>query len=330
MTVAAPARELRMVEALREALAEEMARDERVIVFGEDVGVYGGVFKVTDGLQARFGRDRVRDAPISELTIVGMALGAALQGLRPVPEIMYMDFFPLAMDQVVNNICHLRYVYGGQVKVPLVIRTQGGAGANATAQHSKSLEAWFMHTPGIKIAMPSTPADAKGLLKTAIRDDNPVIFIEHKLLYQVKGPVPEGEHLLPFGVADVKRPGRDVTAIATSRMVHEALAAADELSKEGIEVEVVDPRTLAPLDLDTLAASVRKTRRVAVVHESWRNVGIGAEIAARLGEECFDVLDAPVKRIAGLDVPIPFSEALEPLVIPNRSTIAAALRELAS
>lgn len=320
-------RNIYMVHALKEALTEEMTRDDSVIAFGEDVGRYGGVFKVTEGLQGQFGRDRVRDTPISEEAIVGMAMGAAMMGLRPVAEIMFMDFFPLAMCQIVNNICHAHYIYGGQVTVPLVIRTQGGAGASATAQHSKSLEAWFMHVPGIYVVMPSTPYDAKGLLKSAIRNDNPVVFIEHKLLYGVRGEVPEEDYTIPLGVADVKRQGKDVTVVATSRMVHEALAAAEQLEGDGIDVEVVDPRCLVPLDVETLVRSVRKTHRAIVVHESWRNCGIGAEIAATLAESCYDILEAPVKRVAGLDVPIPFSETLEPLVMPNRNTIAEAVKE---
>lgn len=321
-------RDIYTVDALREALVEEMERDQNVVVFGEDVGRYGGVFKVTAGLQEQFGSVRVRDTPICEETIVGMAMGAAIMGLRPVAEIMFIDFIGLAMDQIVNNISHARYVYGGQVTLPLVVRTQEGAGANATAQHSKSLEAWLCHVPGIAVVMPSTAADAKGLLKSSIRDDNPVFFIEHKLLYQVKGLIPDGEHLVSLGKADVKRAGSDVTVIATGRMVIEALAAADKLEREGIGVEVVDPRTLKPLDVEVMAESVAKTGRALVVHEAWLTCGIGAELVARLTELCFDELDGPIARLCGMDVPIPFSEALEPLVIPNRVTIADSLRRL--
>jgi pyruvate/2-oxoglutarate/acetoin dehydrogenase E1 component len=321
-------RTIRTVEALRDALGEEMDRDPNVVVYGEDVGRYGGVFKVTEGLRARFGAARVRDTPICEETLVGMAMGAAMMGLRPVAELMYMDFLGLAMDQIVNNIAQARYVYGGQVKLPLVVRMTSGAGANATAQHSKSLEAWLCHVPGIKVVMASTTADAKGLLKAAIREDNPVFFIEHKLLYQVKGEVPDGDHLVAIGSAHVRRQGSDVTIVATGRMANEAIGAAELLERERVSVEVVDPRTLRPLDIETLADSVRRTGRALVVHESWRTGGIGAEIAAELSERCFDDLEAPVTRLGGLDVPIPFSEQLEPLVIPNVASIANAVREL--
>jgi pyruvate/2-oxoglutarate/acetoin dehydrogenase E1 component len=241
---------------------------------------------------------------------------------------MFMDFIGLAMDQIVNNIAHARYVYGGQVTLPLVVRTPAGAGANATAQHSKSLEAWLCHTPGIKVVMPSSAADAKGLLKASIRDEGPVFFIEHKLLYHVKGPVPDDEHVLPIGTAEVKRSGNDVSVIATGKMVNEALAAAEVLARDRIDIEVVDPRTLRPLDINTLAASVEKTGRALVVHESWRTGGIGAEIVAQLTEQCFDSLDGPIVRLGGLDVPIPFSEELEPLVIPHGADIVDAVHSL--
>jgi pyruvate/2-oxoglutarate/acetoin dehydrogenase E1 component len=314
------------VDALREALVEEMERDPSVVVYGEDVGRYGGVFKVTEGLQDRFGVSRVRDTPICEEALVGMAMGASMMGLRPVVEIMFMDFIGLAMDQVVNNISHARYVYGGQVTLPLVIRTPGGAGASASAQHSKSLEAWLCHVPGVKVVMPSSAGDAKGLLKAAIRDDDPVFFVEHKLLYSVKGAVPDEEGVTPLGTAEVKRVGTDFTIIATGKMVDDSLAAAEELGREGVSVEVVDPRTLRPLDTETLAESVGKTGRALVVHEAWVTGGIGAEIVARVTERCFDALDAPMTRLGGMDVPIPFSEALEPLVIPNPQTIAQSIR----
>lgn len=314
--------------ALRDALREEMAGDESVIVFGEDVGCYGGVFKVTEGLQARFGAARIRDTPIAEEAIVGLAMGASLHGIRPVAEIQFMDFIGLAMDQIVNNLSQAWYVYGEQFSLPLVVRTSVGAGANATAQHSKSLEAWLCHVPGVKVAMPSNAADGKGLLKSAIRDDNPVFFLEHKLLYGLRGEVPEGDVTVPIGVADVKRAGSDATLVATGRMVLEALRAANSLEQDGVSVEVVDPRTLKPLDFDTIAASVRKTGRLLVVQESWPMCSVASEIAARAAEVCFDDLEAPVKRLTGLDLPIPFSETLEPQVLPNATSIVAAVRGL--
>ena len=269
-------REILYREALNEALREEMGRDERVFVVGEDVAdPFGGVYKVTVGLSDVFGTDRVRNTPLSEVAIMGATLGSALTGMRPVAELMYVDFTAVCMDQIVNQIAKLRYMTGGQAVLPLVIRTQGGAGRSSAAQHAQSLEAWFVHTPGLKVVMPSTPEDAKGLLKTSIRDDNPVLFIEHKLLYNEKGPVPEEEYTIPLGVADVKRSGKDVTVIATSRMVLRSLNAAEQLEEEGISVEVVDPRTLVPLDEETLLESVRKTNRVVIVHEACRRGGVG-------------------------------------------------------
>lgn len=316
-------------DALREALREEMLRDKAVFLLGEDIGRYWeGAFKVTKGLAEEFGDERVRDTPISESAIIGVAAGAAITGMRPVAEIMFGDLSALAMDQIANQVAKLRYMFGGQAKVPLVIRTPFGAGVNIAAHHSQSLEAWFMHVPGLKIAMPSTPYDAKGLLKTAIRDDNPVMFFEHKLLYTMTGPVPEEEYLVPFGVADVKRRGDDVTIVATLYMVHKAIAAAKELSKQGISAEVVDPRTLVPLDKQAIIDSVKKTGRIVIVTEDCKTAGVSAEIAAIVAEEAIDYLDAPVKRVAELDTPIPFSPSLERFVIPNENRIIEAVKEV--
>jgi len=321
-------RQLFFNAALREALVEEMTADDRVIVMGEDVAVYGGVYKVSHGLLERFGPERVRDTPISEAAIVGAGVGAAIQGLRPVVEIMYADFMPIAMDQIVNQAALMYFVSGGTVHVPLVIRTQGGSGSYAGPQHSKSLESWFTHVPGLKVVAPSTPAEAKGLLRTAIRDDNPVVFCEHKLLYRTIGPVPEEECLIPLGQAKVKRAGSDVTIVAWSRMVLEALKAAEELTMEGLEAEVVDLRSLCPLDDETVFGSVRRTHRALVVQEAWRTNGFGAEVASRVQENCFDELDGPVLRVAGQDAPIPFSPALEKKAAPSAADIVAAVRRM--
>jgi len=319
-------REIRYREAVSEALREEMRRDERIVLLGEDIGVYGGVFKVTSGFLEEFGETRVLDTPISEGGIVGCAAGAAMLGLRPVVEIMYADFLTLAMDQLANHAALLPFVYGDQITLPFVLRTQGGAGASAGAQHSKSLEAWVAHIPGLRVAMPATPADAKGLLKTALREMEPTVIFEHKLLYNTKGPVPDGDHVTPLGSAVIRRPGRDVTIVATSRMVLEALAAAEALAAEGIEAEVVDPRTLRPLDTATILESVSRTHRAFVVYEAWRTGGFGAEIAAVIAEEGFDYLDAPVRRLGGRDLPIPYSPPLGAAVIPTRDSIAAQVR----
>lgn len=319
-------RELRYAEALREALQHEMRRDPSVLVFGEDVAAYGGVFKVTRDLLAEFGPARVRDTPIAEQAICGLAIGAAMMGLRPVAEIMYVDFLPLCLDQLVNQASVLPWIWNGRVRLPFVLRTQGGVGAGAAAQHSKSLEAWVAHIPGLKVVMPATPADAKGLLTAAIRDPDPVVFIEHKALYNTRGPVPEGEHLVPIGPAAVRRPGRDVTLVASSRMVLEALRAAELLAAQGIEAEVIDLRTLRPLDVQTLVGSVRRTHRAVVVNEGWRFAGFGAELAATIAEQAFAWLDAPVQRLAAADRPIPFAEPLERASIPDAARIAAAAR----
>ncbi|MFB0501134.1 MAG: alpha-ketoacid dehydrogenase subunit beta [Candidatus Bathyarchaeia archaeon] len=322
-------REMTYRDALREALKEEMFRDEKVFVLGEDVGRYWkGAFKVTKGLAEEFGDERVRDTPISESAIIGVATGAAITGMRPVAEIMFGDLSALAMDQIANQAAKLRYMFGGQTKVPLVIRMPFGAGVNIAAHHSQSLEAWFLHVPGLKIVMPSTPYDAKGLLKTAIRDGNPVMFFEHKLLYSVKGPVPEEEYTVPFGVADVKREGEDITIFATLYMVHKSLAAAEELSKQGISAEVVDPKTLVPLDKQAIVNSVKKTGRIVIVTEDCKTGGVSAEIAAVVAEEAIDYLDAPVKRVAEPDTPIPFSPPLEKFVIPDENRIIKAVREI--
>ena len=316
-------------EALRQALREEMRRDPAVFLLGEDIGRYwGGAFKVTEGLAEEFGDERVRDTPISESVIIGTAVGAAITGMRPVAEIMFGDLTALAMDQIANQAAKIRYMFGGQASCPMVIRTPFGAGVNIASHHSQSLEAWFMHVPGIYVAVPSTAYDAKGLLKTAIRGNNPVFFCEHKLLYPVEGDVPEDELLIPFGVADVKREGSDATVVATLFMVHKALAAAKSLEKEGISVEVVDPRTLTPLDKRTIIDSVKKTGRIVIVSEDCKTAGVSAEIAAVVAEEAIDYLDAPIKRVAAPDTPIPFSPPLEQFVIPDEKAIIKAVKEV--
>lgn len=321
-------RELTYAQALNEALHEEMRRDETVFIMGEDIAEHGGAFSVTRGLLDEFGPKRIRKTPISEAAIAGAAAGAALTGTRPVAEIMYIDFAALAMDQLVNQAAKIRYVFGGKAKVPMVLRTQGGAGRGNAAQHSQSLEMWFVHVPGLWVVMPSSPYDAKGLLKSAIRNDNPIIFIEHKLLYSTKGPVPEEEYLVPLGVADVKRAGGDVTVVATSRMVLLALEAARRLAEEGIEVEVIDPRTLKPLDMETTLISVEKTHRVVVVSEGCRTGGFTSEVAARIMDEALDYLDAPVMRVATEDVPIPYNKTLELEAIPSEEDIIEAVRAI--
>lgn len=321
-------REISYRQALLEALREEMQRDESVFLLGEDIAEFGGSYKVTAGLLQEFGPERIRNTPISEAAIVGAALGAALVGMRPVAELMYVDFSAIAMDQIVNQVAKVRYMFGGKAKASLVIRTQGGAGRSSAAQHAQSLEAWFVHIPGLRVVQPSTPYDAKGLLKSAIRDDNPVLFLEHKLLYLVQGPVPEEEYLIPLGKADIKRPGTDVTVVATSRMVQRTLDAAEKLASEGIDVEVIDPRTLNPFDEDTLLASVRKTQRLVIVHEAYERGGIGAEIAALVANKALDYLDAPIERVAGLNTPVPFNPKLEDYVIPNEARIMAGIKRV--
>ena len=304
-----------------------MERDPSLMLIGEDIGRYGGIFGVTKGLLEEFGPRRVRSTPISESAIIGSALGAAMTGIRTIAEIMYIDFTPCAMDQIVNQVAKMRYMSGGKIKIPLVIRTQGGGGRGNAAQHSQSLEALFLHIPGLKIVVPSTPYDGRGLLKTAIRDDNPVMFIEHKLLYATKGSIPDGEYVIPFGQADIKRKGKDVTIVAISYMVMKALKAAEKLGKENIEAEVIDLRTIAPLDFETILQSVQKTNRIVIVHEGCRRGGIAAEIASQIQEEAFDYLDAPIQRVGALNVPIPYSEPLENAVIPNEEDIIKAVKK---
>jgi pyruvate/2-oxoglutarate/acetoin dehydrogenase E1 component len=321
-------RELTLGQAVNEALAEELRRDPSVFVIGEDVAEAGTPFKVLSGLVEEFGPERVIDSPISEAGIAGIGLGAAMTGMRPVVDIMFGDFLTLAMDQLVNQAAKTYYMSGGALNAPLVIRTTLGATRRSGAQHSQSLHAWLAHVPGLKVVLPSTPADAKGLLKAAIRDDNPVVFFEDKMMFQSKGLVPAGEHVVELGVADVKRAGGDVTIVATSSMVHIALEAADLLAGDGIEAEVVDPRTLVPLDLDALVGSARKTGRVLVVDEGYESYGATAELAARIAAEAFYHLDAPVRRLGAMDVPIPFSPALEDLTVPTRDTVAAEARKL--
>jgi pyruvate dehydrogenase E1 component beta subunit len=319
-------RVLRYRDALNEALREEMQRDESVMLMGEDIGVFNGAFKVTNGLLADFGEKRVRDTPISENTIVGMGVGAAMTGLRPVVELMTINFSLLAMDQIVNHAAHIHYMFGGQARVPLVVRMPQGAGHQLGPTHSHSWEALFLHVPGLLVAAPSTAADAKGLLKAAIRDDNPVVFIEHEYLYGQRGDVPDvDDHLVPFGQAVVRREGTDVTIVGISRMAVTAERAANVLSEEhGIEAEVIDPRTLRPLDLDTILASVRKTNRVVIVEEGWPHGGVGANLAALIQEQAFDDLDAPVGRVTGADVPMPYSKPLEELAYPHEPQVVQA------
>ena len=321
-------REITFVEAVNEALRQEMARDERVFVMGEDVGLIGGIFGATRGLRETFGEERVRDTPISEATFVGMGVGAALAGRRPVVEIQIFDFVALTMDQIANQAAKIRYMLGGRPTVPLVIRGPQGGGIRLAAQHSQSLEAWFVHVPGLVVVAPSTPYDAKGLLAASIREDNPVIFLEHKMLYPMKGEVPEGEYAIPLGKADVKRAGTDVTVVATQFMVPKALGAALDLEREGISVEVIDPRTLQPLDEATILGSVRKTGRLIIAHEAWKRGGFGAEVAALVTEQALDYLDAPVVRVAARNVPMPYNDKLEVATIPSREDIAAAVRAL--
>jgi pyruvate dehydrogenase E1 component beta subunit len=316
-------------QALNEALREEMKRDPTVFLLGEDIGrFWGGAFKVTDGLAEEFGDERVRDTPISENAIIGTAVGAAITGKRPIAEIMFGDLTALAMDQIANQAAKISYMFGGQAKCPLVIRTPFGAGVNIASHHSQSLEAWFMHVPGMCVAVPSTPYDAKGLLKTAIRGNNPVFFCEHKLLYPIEGEVPKEEYTIPFGLADIKREGTDATIVATLYMVHKALNAAKELEEKGISTEVLDPRTLTPLDKKTILKSVKKTGRLIIVTEDCKTAGVSAEIAAVVAEEAIDYLDAPIKRVAEPDTPIPFSPTLEQYVIPDEKAIVKAVKEI--
>ena len=319
-------RELSFAQAIREALDEELARDENIILFGEDIGKWGGVFRTTEGLMEKYGPERVVDTPLSEEGYVGLAVGIAMTGMHPVPEIMFGDFITLAMDQIVNQAAKMRYMTGGQVKVPITIRATMGGGRSSGAQHSQSWHAWFAHVPGLKVVVPSTPYDAKGLLKTALREPNPVVFFEDKVMYQkIKGNVPEEEYVIPFGEADIKRSGDDVTIIALSRMVHSALAAADRLAEKGISAEVIDPRTLTPLDEKTLVESVCKTGGAVIVDEGYNRFGVTAELAAVIARGAFDYLDAPIERLGALDVPIPFTPPLEFATIPDEERIVAAV-----
>jgi pyruvate dehydrogenase E1 component beta subunit len=317
-------------DALNQAMREEMRRDDKVFLIGEEVGYYQGAFKVSKGFVEEFGPTRVLDTPITEAGFTGLAIGAAMAGLHPIVELMTFNFGILAMDQIVNNAAKIRYMSGGQLSVPIVIRGPGSAAHQLGAQHSQSLESWFAHVPGLKVIVPATPHDAKGLLKSAIRDPNPVIFIEAQLLYGTKGEVSDGDYTITIGHADVKRQGRDVTVVAYSKMLLLALEAAEELALEGIDVEVVDPRTLKPLDVDTIVTSVKKTGRLVVVEEGWRFAGMGAQIAESVYSAAFDYLDAPIARVTGEDVPIPYTRSLEDLAIPDRSRIVHAITTLVS
>ncbi len=323
-------REITYLEAVREALTQEMRRDPEVFLIGEDIGVYGGAFGVTRGLLEEFGPERVRDTPISEAAIAGAATGAALMGMRPVMEIMFMDFLTISMNQLVNQAAKMRFMFGGKASLPMVIRTPAGSGTGAAAQHCQSLEAWFIHTPGIKVVAPATPYDVKGLLVSAIRDNNPVLFMEHKLLYRTKGAVPEESYTIPLGQAQVSREGRDLTILAYSIMVPRALEAAEQLAGEGIEVEVVDLRSLKPLDRESVVRSVSRTGRVLILHEAPTTGGFGGELAAVVAEsEAFDYLDAPIRRLAGRDIPIPYNRTLERATVPQVDDILVAARALA-
>jgi len=342
-------KQLTMAQAIREAIREEMLRDETVFLMGEDIGIFGGPFGVVSGLIDEFGAERVRDTPISETGFIGAAVGAALTGMRPIVEVQYSDFLTCGMDQIVNQAAKMRFISGGQLKVPLVLRAPVGATGRGS-QHAQSFYAWFMHCPGLKVIGPSTPYDAKGLMKTAIRDDNPVLFFEHKLLYgshslgsrevpsekeptavsTSTGNVPEEEYTITFGEADIKRKGGDVTIIATLLMVHKALRAAEVLSDQSIDVEVIDPRSFVPLDKQTILSSVKKTGRVVIVDEGCKTCGLGAELSAIISEEAFDYLDAPVERVTAMDTPIPFSPILESMVIPDEQKIIEAVKKTIS
>jgi pyruvate dehydrogenase E1 component beta subunit len=319
---------LTMREALNQAMREEMKRDPRVFLLGEEVGHYQGPYKVTQGLLQEFGEWRVRDTPIAEEAIAGVAVGAAFIGLRPIAEMMTFNFSILALDQIVNHAAKYRYMSGGQIRCPMVMRGPSGAAAQVAAQHSQAFESWYAHIPGLVVVMPSTPRDAKGLLKSAIRDDNPVIFMENEVLYNFKGEVPEEEFHIPLGLGDVKRVGSDVTLVAWSRSCVTSLAAADLLAKEGVNAEVVDPRTLRPLDEDLIFESVRKTHRCVVVEEGWRYAGFGAEIADRVQRECFDELDAPVLRVTAADVPMPYAKTLEKAYLPQPDKVVEAVHKV--
>jgi pyruvate/2-oxoglutarate/acetoin dehydrogenase E1 component len=320
--------ELTYADALREALREEMLRDPRVVLMGEEIGVFEGVYKVTRGLLKEFGPERVRDTPISEAAIAGAAIGAALGGLKPVAEIMYMDFLPIALDQIATQAAKMHFMSGGKLKVPMVLRTQYSLGRVHGAQHSQFFPSVLFQVPGLKVVLPSTPHDAKGLLKSAIRDENPVVFIESGMLYRTKGPVPDGEYVIPLGQCDVKKTGNDITIVAVSRVVTEALAAAVKLEEQGITADIIDPRTIQPLDLPTILESVKKTGRLIIASDDVKCGGIGSEIAAQVVEEAFDSLDAPILRVASPDMPIPFSPTLEQAYMPNAQKIIEAAKTL--
>ena len=317
-----------MREAISQALWEEMERDKRVFIMGEEVGVWGGTYAVTKGFYDHFGEKRVRDTPIAESVIIGCAIGAALTGLRPVAELMTINFAFAAMDHIVNEAAKLRYMFGGQFTIPLVIRTPGGGGRQLGATHSQTPDAIFAHFPGLKVVAPGTPEDAKGMLKAAIRSDDPILFIEHATLYQVRGEVPAGDYTVPLGKSKIHRPGSDVTVVTYSKMLEVSIKAADQLSKEGIEIEIVDLRSLRPLDMEPVLESFKKTNRAVIVEEGWRSYGVGSEVAARLYEEAFDYVDAPIKRVAQKEVPLPYNRALEQMALPQVEDVVEAVKEV--
>ncbi|MEM2843550.1 MAG: alpha-ketoacid dehydrogenase subunit beta [Candidatus Bathyarchaeia archaeon] len=321
-------RELTYGEAIREALRNALIKNPKVFLIGEDIGAYGGAFKITNSFLEEFGAERVKDTPISEAAIVGAAIGAALMGLKPIAEIMYMDFIPICLEQLANQAAKIRFMSGGKLKVPIIVRTQYSLGRAHGAQHSQFIPSWFLQVPGLKVALPSTPYDAKGLFNQALKDDNPVLYVECSLLYRVKGPVPEEDYAIPFGKADVKKEGEDVTVVAISRMVHEALAAANILEEKGLSIEVIDPRTIQPLDIEAIIDSVKKTGRVIIAEDDCKTGGVGAEIAALIVEKAFDYLDAPITRVAAPDIPIPFSPKLELEYMPNKDKIIQAVNSL--
>jgi len=317
-----------MREAISQALWEEMERDPKVFIMGEEVGVWGGTYAVTKGFYDHFGPDRVRDTPIAEAAIIGAGIGAAMTGLRPVAELMTINFAFSAMDHIVNEAAKLHYMFGGQFTVPMVIRTVGGGGRQLGATHSQTPDAIFAHFPGLKVVAPGTPADAKGLLKAAIRCDDPIFFIEHATLYQQRGEVPDGDFIVPIGKSTIQRPGKDVTIVTYSKMLQVSMQAADELAKEGIEAEIVDLRTLRPLDMDPVIESIKKTNRALVVEEGWRSFGVGSEVASRIYEEAFDYMDAPVKRVAQIEVPLPYNRKLEQMALPQVEDVVKAVKEV--
>ena len=322
------AKKITMRQAITDALWEEMERDEKIFMLGEEIGVWGGTYAVTKGFYDHFGEKRVRDTPISESAIVGAAIGAALTGLRPIAELMTINFAFSAMDHIVNEAAKFHYMFGGQMKLPMVIRTTGGGGRQLGATHSQTPDAIFAHFPGLKVVAPGTPADAKGLLKAAIRSDNPILFIEHATLYQTRGEVPEGDYIIPIGKSEIKREGKDVTLVTYSKMLETSMKAVDQLEKEGIDVEVVDLRTLRPLDMEPVLESLRKTNRAVIVEEGWKSFGVGSEVSSRIYEEAFDYIDAPIKRVAQKEVPLPYNQTLEQMAIPQVDDVIRAVREV--